>query len=172
MEEAQSCVQASCQSSYCLLLLDDPYNFNDGMEDYYIILGISRGADAQTIKKAYHSLALRDHPDRNRLDAGAKARFQKASKMSPGRIFTDSLMRLTTGLRFKRHMRSCVIPNRDIVMISYILQAGQPRRLQSQIQQGQTMAAIISKIHPYSRYKQDSRLPNAMSNVSVIVCQN
>lgn len=35
------------------------------MADYYERLGVSRGADADTIKKAYRKLAMEYHPDRN-----------------------------------------------------------------------------------------------------------
>lgn len=48
--------------------------------DPYEVLGVPRDADAETIKRAYRSAALRDHPDRNPGDAGAEERFKVASE--------------------------------------------------------------------------------------------
>ncbi|MDR2351805.1 MAG: molecular chaperone DnaJ [Deltaproteobacteria bacterium] len=49
-------------------------------EDYYTILGVSRGADSETIKKAYRALALKYHPDRNPDNPEAEERFKQASE--------------------------------------------------------------------------------------------
>eukprot|EP00793_Prasinoderma_coloniale_P001184 PRCOL_00006175-RA len=48
--------------------------------DYYEELGVPRGADAAAIKKAYHALAKKYHPDANGGDAEAAARFQDVQR--------------------------------------------------------------------------------------------
>ncbi len=46
------------------------------MIDYYQVLGVSRDADAATIRQAFHREAMRYHPDRNH-DGEAARRFQQ-----------------------------------------------------------------------------------------------
>jgi len=46
------------------------------MQDYYNILGVSRDASEQDIKKAYRSLSLKYHPDRNPSEE-AKTKIQE-----------------------------------------------------------------------------------------------
>jgi molecular chaperone DnaJ len=50
------------------------------LRDYYEILGVANGADAESIKKAYRRLALRYHPDRNNGDADAEEKFKEATE--------------------------------------------------------------------------------------------
>lgn len=47
--------------------------------DYYEILGVTRDADADTIKKAYRKLAMQFHPDRNPGNKEAEEKFKEAA---------------------------------------------------------------------------------------------
>ncbi|RMF49677.1 MAG: J domain-containing protein [Chloroflexota bacterium] len=48
--------------------------------DYYKILGVSRNASAEEIKKDYRNLARRYHPDRNPNNKEAEARFKQINE--------------------------------------------------------------------------------------------
>jgi molecular chaperone DnaJ len=50
------------------------------MADYYEILGVTRGATADEIKKAYRKNALKYHPDKNQGDPEAEKRFKEISE--------------------------------------------------------------------------------------------
>ena len=49
-------------------------------EDYYKILGVSRNASVEEVKKAYRQQALKYHPDRNRDNPNAEEMFKKISQ--------------------------------------------------------------------------------------------
>ena len=48
--------------------------------DYYEVLGVSRDAGPDTLKKAYRRRAHQFHPDKNPGDDRAEARFKEASE--------------------------------------------------------------------------------------------
>ncbi|GMR35929.1 hypothetical protein PMAYCL1PPCAC_06124, partial [Pristionchus mayeri] len=51
----------------------------EGEKNYYEVLGLAKAATPEEIKKAYRSLALRYHPDKNR-EAEAEAKFKEIAE--------------------------------------------------------------------------------------------
>ena len=52
----------------------------NGYRDYFKVLGVERGADADAIKRSFRKLARQYHPDVNPGDKNAEARFKEISE--------------------------------------------------------------------------------------------
>ncbi|NEP45449.1 MAG: J domain-containing protein [Okeania sp. SIO2H7] len=59
--------------------------------NYYEVLGVSKNASTEQIKKAYHSLARQYHPDVNPGDINAAEKFKEINSMYE--ILSDPLKR-------------------------------------------------------------------------------
>src|SRR5437588_189480 len=63
----------------CILWLES-MRMAASKRDYYEVLGVTRDADAEQIKRAYRRLAMQYHPDRNAGDPEAEALFKEAAE--------------------------------------------------------------------------------------------
>lgn len=52
----------------------------ENKRDYYEVLGVEKGADLETIKKAYRKMAMKYHPDRNPDSKEAEEKFKEVGE--------------------------------------------------------------------------------------------
>lgn len=53
---------------------------NMAKRDFYEILGVTKSANEEVIKKAYRKLAMQYHPDKNPGDKAAEDKFKEAAE--------------------------------------------------------------------------------------------
>uniref|UniRef100_A0A2K5HR47 J domain-containing protein n=1 Tax=Colobus angolensis palliatus TaxID=336983 RepID=A0A2K5HR47_COLAP len=67
------------------------------MVDYYEVLGVQRYASPEDIKKAYHKVALKWHPDKNPENKEeAERKFKEVAETGFHRVSQDGLDLLTS----------------------------------------------------------------------------
>src|SRR5688572_1166319 len=93
-------------------------------EDYYRILGVSRDASQDEIKKAYYALARNSHPDLHPEDKSAKATFQRIQTAFD--VLSDPAAREKYNKRYDAHFRKTPPPSPDDSQQASSSMAGAP----------------------------------------------
>ena len=61
-------------------------------KDYYEILGVARDASTRQIKKAFRSLSMKYHPDKNRGNKEAEEKYLEINKGNNSFFFNNTLL--------------------------------------------------------------------------------
>ena len=74
-------------------------------QDYYETLGLSKGANADEIKKAYRSLAKKYHPDMNPGDKEAEQKFKEVNEAAK---FAEEDKKAKEAVETKNHAENLI----------------------------------------------------------------
>ena len=76
-----------------------------GKRDYYEVLGVTRDATEEDIKRAYRKLAVKLHPDKNPGDQAAEERFKELGEAYEALSDSQKRAALSHRLPSSRHRR-------------------------------------------------------------------
>ena len=112
--------------------------------DYYEILGVSRTASDEELKKAYRKLAVQHHPDRNPGDKSAEEKFKEINEAY--QILSDSQKRSA----YDRFGHSAVggqgSTHTDLILLTHSVREGTMNEVIAQMQGLATVLAPIVRI--------------------------
>jgi len=149
------------------------------MSDYYKILGINRNAKSSDIKKAYHKMARRYHPDKNRESGeDTTERFKQIKEayetLSDGekrgiydKFGAEGLKRASTG----RHPSGA--PQHPFSMFGSMFRGGNPFGFHMNMNQRkrQKRGSNINHIHYYTLEELYMRVPMCFTYKREVICE-
>ena len=90
------------------------YDLKDNTK-LYEVLGVPKGATDSEIKKAYHKLAIKYHPDKTQGDAAAAEKFKEVS-FAHGILSDPEQRRMYDSKTLRTHIEGCAKKERDPAM--------------------------------------------------------
>ena len=116
--------------------------------DYYEVLGVSKDASEDEIKKAYRKIAIKYHPDRNPGDKVAEEKFKEAAEAYD--VLHDPQ---------KRQQYNQFLFDAPIGLMSQRYEQVQPlRRMRRRIQHGRHILDVRRRVRrPWRRFRRRIR---------------
>ena len=115
--------------------------------DYYEVLGLSRSATADEIKKAYRNLALKYHPDRVSADKKKEAE-EKFKEMSEAyEVLIDSGKKATYD---QRGNQKCRVEKEPQIHQRFLRQAQFNQHMKDQDEKTKSNPKVVTQAQPKS----------------------